>query len=127
MDINVTETAALTGTIVALVELVKWLVQKVAGGKKPGIAHARLEPETNSLIRELHDSTKKIEEIISLRDPDGIPFVYSPRSIVAVQKEIAEILRAVSVSQQRVAEVCERIEERLDDIESTTTRLVGRG
>lgn len=58
---------------------------------------AKLDPETALALKEIHDT-------VTLKDSDGVPLVYWPRSQIDTQKDIAKTLQDISRSQDKMVD-----------------------
>lgn len=102
------------GLVKIIERLVDWMVEKkkkrledeeraAKGTNGHSNGHsAKLDEETAVALKEIHG-------IVSLKDQDGVPLVYWPRSQIATQKEIAETLCDINRSQDKMVDRLETI------------------
>jgi nitrate reductase NapAB chaperone NapD len=117
--------AGLISVIVALAKVIEALVGKVASSRKKDKENSvpeaekpvivQLDPESSRMLRETYESTRNLENIVYLKDKDGVPLVYSPRSMTENVVQIATSMRDVVTTQERTVHVLERIEDKVDD------------
>lgn len=108
------------GLVKALESLITWAVKRSKNGGKEEVTKVELGSEPSRMIRETYESTKHVDEIISLRDHDGVPMVYTPRSALENQLKMAEALRDLSrdtVSRQDA--ISKKIDEVLSSIKKS--------
>jgi hypothetical protein len=113
--------AFIAAVMMGLFELVKFCINKI-------------KPEDSTLVLEIQDTNDKLDKlmIISLdsqqkikvlddmhdvRDSDGTPLVYVPRSWADTQKEILHTVDQVSSTQKVLAATMERCVNILDRID----------
>ena len=89
---------AVIGITMALIEIIKSLINKFSKDN---------DTEVRDWLKELHDLSKK-------HDGQGIPLIYTPRSIIETQSEILKLLRDVSNTQAKIADILGRIENRIE-------------
>jgi hypothetical protein len=116
--------AILTSALAIALMLVKvleksfdWVTKKLTKEKEGGTSRVELAEEPSRMIRETYESARRVDEISSVRDHDGIPMVYTPRSALENQLKMAEALRDMSrdtVSSQE--EISRKIDEVLAEI-----------
>lgn len=120
-----TAMAIALGLVKALESLITWAVKRTRG--KEETTKVELATEPSRMIRETYEKTNKIEETVNLRDGDGIPMVYTPRSSLANQVKMAEAIRDLSHSQDNAltgqaeiltgqAEISRKVDEILSSI-----------
>lgn len=103
---------ALLATMMALAMGLVKVLEKLADylmGKKSKEIKAVLDEETARALRDTNDRMHHTDEIVSLRDNDGIPMVYTPRSYLDNQLRMAEALRDVSRESQSTSEKIDEI------------------
>ena len=88
--------AAIVGITMALIEIVKALINKFT---------SRGDTDVTYWARELHSLCSKV-------DIEGTPLIYTPRSLAVTQKETLNLLQEVSHTQERIADILDRIEKR---------------
>lgn len=110
---------ALLAALIALsMALVKVLEVAVSGlikkyGKQKDTTtqiDVSLDSETQRRINETHDKIDRVAQLLSKTDNDGTPMVYSSRSGMEAVRDIAVIIRSVSLAQERLASIMERLE-----------------
>jgi hypothetical protein len=112
-----TAMAIALGLVKALESLITWAVKRSRG--KVETARVELGSEPSRMIRETYEATGKIGEIVSLRDGDGVPLVYTPRSALETNVKMAEAIRDLSRDQE--LECTSRVEltRKIDEILAT--------
>jgi hypothetical protein len=101
----------------ALESFITWAVKRSKNGGKEETLLVELASEPSRMIRESYENSKHTDEIISLRDHDGVPMVYTPRSALENQLKMAEALRDLSKdSSNRDEEISKKIDEILSNI-----------
>jgi len=110
----ITSAMAIALVIVKILERsVDWITKKLTKEKEGGVSRVELAAEPSRMIRETYEQTKHADEILSVRDGDGIPMVYTPRSALDNQLKMAEALRDMgrdTVSSQ------EQISKKIDEV-----------
>jgi hypothetical protein len=112
----VTIIVAISSIIVALVETGRYIIVYLLNkNKKPG------SYIDNKKLAEIHCKTAGMFEIIKQRDKDSIPLVYFPRgqneiykNISELQHRLIELMTEMAYEQKRIAELIDRIREKLD-------------
>lgn len=106
---------ALALAVVKLLEKgAEWAITRFKARKKDGEDEhtnghtnghsAKLDAETAQALKEIHD-------IVQLRDGDGVPLVYWPRSQIETQKEIAKSLTELNRSNDKIVDRLETISD----------------
>jgi hypothetical protein len=108
--------AVAVGLVKVVEKLVDWLAKKSRNAKGEGVTVVSLDPETSRVVRETHELSENVARVIERTDYDGVPMVYTPRSIVGNQLKMAEAIRELSHAQDRVHESQEEIDRKLDEI-----------
>ena len=95
------------------------LVAKLKGKNGNGNGSQTLS-DIKQIAIDTNDKTKALHSLHSKTDGDGVPMVYSPRSIVADQKEMAktqnktaEHMRDISMTQTQMADTMKEIKEKV--------------
>ena len=104
-------TAGLVAVAISLVELVEFMVAKLAaknGNGAPSMLHK---------IDKIQGVVDRIFEMHDQLDEDGTPLWYVPRSWAPLQQQIASDLRDVAETQRRTAETLDRAVDMLERIE----------
>lgn len=116
------QTGAVAGLITGGVVLMKilersidWALRARKSSKEP-VTVVRLDEETSRTIKDTHERVRSIDAIMQKSDPDGVPMVYFPRSTADGIKTIAECMRDVSTSQERITLMLDKLEMKLDAI-----------
>jgi hypothetical protein len=125
-SMNASDHALFTSAMAIALVLVKvlekcfdWVTKRVSGGKD-GATKVELGDEPSRMIRETYEQSKHTDEIVSIRDNDGIPMVYTPRSSLENQLKMAEALRDMSKDTVSSSEELSRkIDEVLAEIKKT--------
>lgn len=98
--------AAIT-VAVGLVEIVKKLIEKMMSRNGNGNGHAKIG-----------DLAHKLDALVAwhdVRDQNGVPMGYFPRSIIDTQKEMTVALQSISATQEKIAEHLDHLKDRLDE------------
>jgi hypothetical protein len=118
IDPNVAALIAVAMGLVRIVEkIVEWGVKKMSGEEKKAVVV--LDPDTTRIINEIHSRTLSLTETIGLRDPDGVPMVYSSRQVAEDVRATALVLRDISYTQQKLLDRLEALDDRVEDVQST--------
>ena len=112
--------AILTSALAIALVLVKvlekafdWVTKKISKEKEGGVSKVELAAEPSRMIRETYEQTKHTDEILSVRDGDGIPMTYTPRSALENQLKMAEALRDMS---RDTVNTSEQISKKIDEV-----------
>lgn len=105
---------ALAYGLIKLLEIaITALAKKYAkGGDKAQSIEVSLDPELTAKITEMNDKISSMHGVMNKSDNDGTPMVYSSRSGTEAVRDIAVIIRNVSQTQERLAHVMERLEQK---------------
>lgn len=78
-----TTVAALIGLMWGLVKIIEKGVNWAISKKKGHVASAivQLDPQASAALVQILARVEKIEETVSVKDQDGIPLIYFPRSL----------------------------------------------
>jgi hypothetical protein len=127
--------AGLVAALVALTEVLKYLVKRVIPPKqilapedqqqrdatRDGVAAlVAALPEIKKVLvaaQETRGIVEKIWELHDRRDDDGVPLWYVPRSLGATLAQAVEQIRQVSEIQRKTVEMLERMDKRLERLE----------
>lgn len=113
-----TVTAALVAFAIALMEIIKvlinWLGRKVTKQDKRQTLLVQLDPEVSQIVHETGDNVKGVNAIVSRVDADGVPLVYADRKMERSVEKIAETLERISNSQDRLQENMAKLEHRFE-------------
>lgn len=101
----------------------EWASKKVGRGEK-NIVIVQLDPESSRMIRETHENTLHVTDLISVRDHDGTPMVYSSRTASENVQLIAAAMQDVSKSQERLASTLDKVEEKQDKAVANTEAIL---
>jgi len=107
-----TETAAIVTVCLALLEIVKVLIGKLRGPKDPNRDLRKAIEQQTTAIREIQSKTELLYKMHDVRDEDGSPLWYVPRSWSKTQREVVEICQSISATQHNIANALERLERR---------------
>lgn len=114
---------ALALGLVKVVEVsIAMIAKRVSGTKSEKVDKidrvvvVQLDPEVSRLIRDTHDRVHTLHDIVNVKDHDGVPMVYSSRTMAENVTLIAAAMKDVSSSQERLADVMEKIEDKVDDL-----------
>ena len=98
------EMPALVAVIAITMGLIKVIEMLIA---KTTNKNSVLTQEERSWLKELHDLHEKC-------DTDGTPLVYVPRSWAEIQKDMQHIMTKIVTDQRRIADILERIDQKLN-------------
>lgn len=115
---DASEHALLAGAMAIAVGLVK-IIEKAFDwltSRKDRETKAVIDVETARALRETNDRVHHSDEIISLRDNDGIPMVYTPRSYLDNQLKMSEAIRDMSDAHDHTTSELERTNKKIDEI-----------
>jgi ABC-type transporter Mla subunit MlaD len=115
---NATDHALLAGAMALAMGLVK-VLEKVfdwASNRKGKEIKAVLDGDTARTLRETNEQVRHTSDIIGLRDNDGIPMVYTPRSYLDNQLKMTEALRDLSQNQDTTTSQLEATNKKIDEI-----------
>lgn len=122
-----TTTAGLIAVAIGLVKiiekLVEWTIKKMSPNNER--MSVVLDTETLKLLHETYTKSAIATEIMVLKDTDGVPMVYTPRSIPDDLRQTALLLRDISYTQQKLLDRLEALDDRVEDVQSTQ-RTLGR-
>lgn len=114
--------AVALGLVKVVESLVSVVVKRLTNGRQQHVPTVvQLDQEVSRLMRETHERTATIEQIVSARDSTGAPMVYSPRpcsidemkvELRSISENVVEIMRA----QDDVADGVSTANERLESI-----------
>lgn len=81
-------TTCLTVLRVAERYFLRHMEQKKSGSNGvPKTVIVQLDPEVSRMIRETHENSDKLVEVVSVHDANGAPMVYAPRAILGRMDE----------------------------------------
>jgi hypothetical protein len=116
---NPSALAALIAVSYGLVKLLEMtitaLVKKYTKGDKQQSIDVSFDPEITNRITKISDKVEQMHSVMSKSDNDGTPMVYSSRSGMEAVRDIAVIIRNVSMTQERLAHVMERLEQKFTE------------
>ena len=84
-------------------------------GKVIELLVLRSIPSKSVLMDEERDWIQHTYKVVSRQDSDGIPLVYVPRSWAENQKDMQQIMTQIVNDQRRIADILDRIENKLED------------
>ena len=87
--------------------------------KKNGNGHSsgtETEKDIKAIVIDTNDRTKAVHGICSQTDGAGIPMVYTPRSMIECQKDIAKTQERIALSQERITEAHKQMAETIKSI-----------
>jgi ABC-type transporter Mla subunit MlaD len=87
-----------------------------ASNRKGKEIKAVLDGDTARTLRETNEQVRHTSDIIGLRDNDGIPMVYTPRSYLDNQLKMTEALRDLSQNQDTTTSQLEATNKKIDEI-----------
>ena len=93
--------AAVVAVTMALTKVIEILIVKNA-------------PKKSVLTNEERDWMKGLHELHEKCDTDGTPLVYVPRSWAEIQREMQHIMTKIVTDQKRIADILERIDDKLN-------------
>jgi hypothetical protein len=106
---------ALSFGLIKLLELTLTALIKKYKPEKPQQVVVEFDPEMQKRIADMDEKLNSMSNVLSRTDNDGTPMVYSSRSMVETIREIAVIIRNVSATQERLAHVMDRLEQKFSD------------
>lgn len=94
-----------------------WFVKKLGPTKEKSdkVVVVQLDPEVSRMIRDTHDRVHSMHDILTVKDHDGTPLVYSSRSMAENVSVVAAAARDISSSQERIVEILEKIDDNVDE------------
>lgn len=122
MEGDASTTAGLFALAMGLMKVLEimatWLVKKMGPTKEKSekVLVVQLDPEVSRMIRDTHDNVHRMHDVLSVKDHDGVPMVYSSRTTAENVNSIAAAMRDVASAQERIAGVIEKIEDKVDDL-----------
>jgi len=99
--LSVPALAAVVAITMALTKVIEILIVKNA-------------PKKSVLTNEERDWMKGLHELHEKCDTDGTPLVYVPRSWAEIQREMQHIMTKIVTDQKRIADILERIDDKLN-------------
>jgi hypothetical protein len=115
----ITIVTAVSGIIVGLTEIIRYLVGYILKKKSDGD-----DVSQKRKLAEIHCQTRSIWEITGQKDKDGIPMCYFPRSyndvyknILELQQKLVERMTEMTYEQKRIAQLLDRMERRYDVVQ----------
>src|SRR5258708_30131490 len=102
------------GFIKILENLALWGIKRMKNSKESGSGNVtvRLDADVSRMVRETHERAVRADSILCKTDNDGIPMVFTPRSLMENQLRMAEALRDVGSSCERINSNIERVAHR---------------
>lgn len=95
------------GLVKLLEHLITWITKKAKGEEREKTVVVELGPEPSRMLREVYEATQDIRQVTELKDNDGVPLVFTPRSMI--QTQMAAALRDVDRKTDEIAESVEQI------------------
>ena len=95
-----------------------WLVKKMSPdkeGSEKKVVVVQLDPEVSRLIHDTHDKVIRLHDINNVKDHDGIPLVYSSRTMAENVSAVAAAVRDVSSSQEKIVDVLKELDDKVED------------
>lgn len=116
--------AALVAVSLGLVKLLEITIIAVIkrytkSGDRTQQVEVTLDPELTDKISQMNEKVTTMYSVMSKSDNDGTPMVYSSRSGMEAVRDIAVIIRNVSQTQERLAHVMERLEQKFAEHDRT--------
>jgi len=96
--------------------VIRSFVEFVKAMKKNGNGSSETERDIKAIVIDTNDKAKALHSMCSRTDGDGIPMVYTPRSIVECQKEVVKTQERIALSQERMAETQKQMAETIKSI-----------
>ena len=117
MDIGSTALlGAFIGIALGLVEVIKLLISYFV--KRPN-AEPRNGSSLTTAEREALFGTykliEKVTEILSAKDEDGLPLVYTPRSFIKLQSELVDTQQRIVFLMEVQTKLLEKLESKMDE------------
>ena len=105
------EIGAVVAVVLGLVEISKWLIEFILKRANPEIlAEKQRQSKMENQIQTLYD-------LHNIRDKDGTPVWYVPRSWMDTQEKVLETCQAIANGQEKLADTLERAATILDRID----------
>ena len=100
------------------VMIIRSFIEYTKATKKNGNGRSGTETEKDikAIVVDTNDRAKAIHNTCSRADGDGIPMVYTPRSMVECQKEIVRTQERIALSQERMVEAHKQMAETIKSI-----------
>lgn len=91
------------------------IVKKYTGKDGKPVVEVTLDPALIEKISSIADEVSHVHDVIRKTDNDGTPMVYSSRSGIEAVRELTMLLKSVSLTQERLAHVMDRLENKFID------------
>lgn len=136
METDAATVAALIGAVVGLVKVLdkvvdfvgSWIKQKTTppaqADAKTAVVVVQLDAEVSRMIRDTHDKVFLMHNVVGEKDFDGVPLVYSSRSVGENVVAVAAAVRDVSSSQERIVDVLKDMDDKIDENGDKLTRAL---
>ena len=115
------ETTGIVIIVVAVLQgIFKFAEHVIAkyGNKSEGVTNKEILEKLRDLPVGLSDrqteQLKVLYDLHNVKDADGMPVWYQPRSLAETQKEIVSELRSIAETQYKTLDIIERLENKLD-------------
>lgn len=115
--------AAVMGLIKVLEISIQALVKKYGKQDKTNDISITLDPDVTKKITAIADKIDQVHTVMQKTDNDGTPMVYSSRSGMEAVRDIAVIIRNVSMTQERLANVMDRLEQKFSEHDRTDSSV----
>jgi hypothetical protein len=83
----------------------------------------KLTKEDIKKLHDIYDMTKKLLEMHNIKDDDGLPVWYTPRSIVESQSELLHIQGKISYGHERQTQALDKMVSALEAIDRKCERI----
>ena len=109
---GIIEISTIFAVILGLAKVIEILIQFIIKKANPDIMADKVRQQNIETL------CIKIYDMHNRYDADGTPIWYVPRSWVSTQKEILEAVQSISHTQEKLAEMMERMGNTMDRIDS---------
>lgn len=110
-----TSMMALAFGLMKLLELTLTALFKKYKPSKPQHVEVEFDPELSKKINNMDEKLSAMVSVMARTDNDGTPMVYSSRTSVDAVREIVIVIRNISQTQERLAHMLERLEQKFVD------------
>lgn len=129
--------ALAVGLVKVVERLIDWAMKRKKQEQHKQVEHnnmvLKLDDTISKMFVEDHAHINTMLDVMSVRDGQGVPLVYTPRSIMDEQRQMSMLLGQISASQSRLAEtqdrmmdsqskLCEIVDELLREVKTERDR-----
>jgi hypothetical protein len=117
--------ATVIAAIFKLMEaMFSWMSKKL--GKEKETVYCELDPETMGIFRQIGESLRRVDEIVSVRDQNGVPMVYTSRDAIAKVHKIHSDAAEIRKSQDEIVEDLGDVADGVIEIRGKVAMLAAR-